>query len=190
MPVAGVTTRSPEGPRDSDRCADDGSLITAAGVLSGSTVVLATWWLPAALASGLVALTTAVGGVRLARGTQLVTAPGARLPLVRDLDDPVALGVHRAAGQAVPAFIARDVTERLHEALRRDRFVLIVGESTGWDIIRLATRVDLGRSWSGDELSRAREHVSDPRIADALAHAADFGVAEYLAARGGDRLRR
>jgi len=258
-------------------------LVTAAGVFSGGTVALATWWLPAALASGLAATTTAVAGVWLARGTQLVAVPGVRIPLVRDLDDPVALGVHRAAGRSVPVFIARDVTEGLHEVLRRDRFVLIVGESTagktrlayetvrallpnhrlvepasrasaqdavslavslsksvvwlddlerflgtggltaagmrdvlagpdrfvlatlraeeyarfsgprgvgepaqevlraGWDIIRLATRVDLGRSWSGDELSRAREHVSDPRIADALAHAADFGVAEYVA---------
>src|SRR6266496_2441015 len=105
-------------------------LVTAAGVFSGGTVALATWWLPAALASGLAATTTAVAGVWLARGTQLVAVPGVRVPLVRDLDDPVALGVHRAAGRSAPVFIARDVTERLHEVLRRDRFVPIVGEST------------------------------------------------------------
>lgn len=62
-----------------------------------------------------------------------------------------------------------------------------VGELTqearraGWDIIRLATRVNLDRTWSADELSRAHEHQSDVRIADALAHADDFGIAEYLA---------
>lgn len=260
------------------------SLVTAAGVLSGGTVVLAAWWLPAALASGLAALTAAVTGVWLARGTQLVaTAPAARPPLVRRLTDPVALGVHPAGGSAAPPYIPRDVTDELHAALRRDRFVLVVGESTagktraayeavrallpghrlvepasradaadavaraaaeprsvlwlddlerflgtggltaagvrevlagpgrfvvatlraeeharfsgprgvgepaqevlraGWDVIRLATRVDLPRRWSADELARAGEHAADPRVADAVGHAADFGVAEYLA---------
>ncbi|ANZ42372.1 hypothetical protein BBK82_47120 [Lentzea guizhouensis] len=53
----------------------------------------------------------------------------------------------------------------------------------GWDVLRLATRVDLERSWSWHELSRAREAgANDPRITEALAQADQFGISEYLAA--------
>lgn len=217
-----------------------------------------------------------------------------RLPLVRELDDPVRLGVHPAATvdgvPRVPVFVRRDVMDRLTALISRDRFVLLVGESTagksraayeavralypnhrlvepsgrdgaaaavqavnecsravlwlddierflgesgltgagvssilgakggrriivatmrseeysyfcggpatvvdpvrsremirqGWDVLRLATRVDLDRSWSRHEVSRAEEEGSrDPRIREALARASQFGIAEYLAA--------
>jgi eukaryotic-like serine/threonine-protein kinase len=75
----------------------------------------------------------------------LVVADNDRLPLVRELNDPIALGVHPVAaagtvgqtgGQTgggslaqVPPFVARDVMEPLDAALRGGGFVLLVGES-------------------------------------------------------------
>ncbi len=70
----------------------------------------------------------------------LVLADG-RLPKVRDITDPVMLGVHQAAastivardGQAVsgpPAYVPRDVDAELREHLTRAGFVLLVGDST------------------------------------------------------------
>ena len=60
-----------------------------------------------------------------------------RLPMVRQLYDPIAIGVHPAeaikidrAINRVPPYIARDVEPDLHAALRRSDFVLVVGEST------------------------------------------------------------
>jgi hypothetical protein len=60
-----------------------------------------------------------------------------------------------------------------------------VGRETlrqGWDVLRLATQLDLPRHWSWDELARAEQQSHDPRVADAVRHAEEFGVAEYLAA--------
>jgi hypothetical protein len=58
-------------------------------------------------------------------------------PLVRDVSDAVAVGVHPAAalevaGEAdrVPPYITRDFEPELHAALRRNGFTLLVGEST------------------------------------------------------------
>lgn len=51
----------------------------------------------------------------------------------------------------------------------------------GWDVLRLATRLNLSRLWSPAELARAEEHRGDPRINEALSHAERFGVAEYVA---------
>ncbi|WP_409491009.1 hypothetical protein [Amycolatopsis sp. cmx-11-12] len=214
------------------------------------------------------------------------------LPLVRGLNDPVQLGVHPAALveslERSPGFVRRDVMERLTSAISKDRFVLLVGESTagksraayeavrelfpghrlvepsqrdaaktavdamlespravlwlddierflgaggftgagisgilstkhcvivatmrseeyayfcggssstidatrsretirqGWEVLRLATRIDLPRSWSTDEVVKARRlEPRDPRIAEALEQVDRFGVAEYLAA--------
>ncbi len=70
----------------------------------------------------------------------LVLADG-RLPKVRDITDPVMLGVHQAAastivardGQAVsgpPAYVPRDVDAELREHLTGAGFVLLVGDST------------------------------------------------------------
>ena len=52
----------------------------------------------------------------------------------------------------------------------------------GRDVLRLAHEIRLERRWTQPELSRAREFSADPRIAEALEHAARFGVAEYIAA--------
>lgn len=53
----------------------------------------------------------------------------------------------------------------------------------GWDVLRLATRIDLPRSWSANEILATRQfEPSDPRVAAAIEHVDQFGVAEYLAA--------
>jgi hypothetical protein len=52
----------------------------------------------------------------------------------------------------------------------------------GWEVLRLATRLTLPRTWSPDELERATHHCEDPSIREALKHSDRFGVAEYLAA--------
>ncbi|MFD9006588.1 hypothetical protein ACFV0T_37550 [Streptomyces sp. NPDC059582] len=216
-----------------------------------------------------------------------------RLPAIRDLDDPVRLGVHpaveRDARRGVPpAFIVRDFDAQLVQALHRDRFVLLVGESTagksraayeliraelpqcqlvvpvrreatrsaveamvakqhrvlwlddlerflgtgglsaaavravldashgsGWivatmrseeystftggtlpgadgaardaqrqglDALRMAVRIDVPRRWSREEIAEARTRIDDARLVDAVRHADEYGVAEYLAA--------
>ena len=63
------------------------------------------------------------------------------------------------------------------------------GEETGWqsrnqasEVLEQAQRIQLLRMFSPLEKERARANTWDPRIADALAHADDYGVAEYLAA--------
>lgn len=125
-------------------------LVLVGAALSGVTILMGKMWLPAALAAGLAAAVAIVAGTWTSRGTSALTErdklhhglPGmilligrGRLPRVRELHDPVALGVHPAARRGgsdtrTPAFISRDVTEQLCEAVRRDRFVLLVGEST------------------------------------------------------------
>jgi hypothetical protein len=57
--------------------------------------------------------------------------------MVRDLSDPIAIGVHPAeaieiagAIDRLPPYITRDREPDLHAALRRGDFVLLVGEST------------------------------------------------------------
>jgi hypothetical protein len=282
--------------------------IGAAVVLAGMSVVVGRLWLPGALASGVGAAIVVVTGVWVSRGTsslatrddQRRAVPGrvylnrhGRLPLVQEFDDPVVLGVHPAAGPGrtgmsrCPPLIARDFGPSLPEILRRDRFVLLVGESTagksraayelisaelagyrlvqpcgrdavleaariaadtpravlwlddlerflgsggltgasvqtvlnaggsaryivatmrseeyakfsgrapglesmsrdvlrqGWDVLRLAARVEVPRMWSAAEITRARLVQDDLRLAEAVRHAGEFGVAEYLAA--------
>ena len=67
--------------------------------------------------------------------------PNKRLPAVRDIRDPVTLGVHRAAapvatapdGPAMtdaPAYIPRDIDGELRERLVAGGFVLLAGDST------------------------------------------------------------
>src|SRR5579862_1045075 len=125
--------------------------IGAAAVLASMSVVVGRLWLPDALASGIGAAIVVVTGVWISRGTsslatrddQRRAVPGrvylnrhGRLPLVHEFDDPVVLGVHPAAGPGTtgtsrcPPLVARDFGPGLPEILRRDRFVLLVGEST------------------------------------------------------------
>ncbi|MFJ6507322.1 MULTISPECIES: tetratricopeptide repeat protein [unclassified Streptomyces] len=66
-----------------------------------------------------------------------IHSPGGLFPLVRDLHDPVAVGVHPAESveqngsvDRVPTYVSRDIEPHLHAALRRGGFVLLVGEST------------------------------------------------------------
>lgn len=124
--------------------------VGVAAALAAVASVL-TRWVPGALVSGAGAVVAVTGGAWAARGTSILQArddrqrglgsavwlaDGSRLPLVRDLGDAVALGVHPAASlkamprDRCPAFVPRDISAQLRQALRRDRFVLLVGEST------------------------------------------------------------
>ena len=55
-------------------------------------------------------------------------------------------------------------------------------------MLEQATQVELARRFSPGELGRAAQRRHDPRIAEALAHAGEYGLAEYVAA--GPRLWR
>jgi tetratricopeptide (TPR) repeat protein len=56
-----------------------------------------------------------------------------KLPLVRDLSNPVGLGVHRVPPgriqQSLPPYVARDIDGTLREAIGRSGFVLLVGDA-------------------------------------------------------------
>ena len=228
--------------------------------------------------------------------------PDGRMPEVRDIADPVRLGVHRAAPAAVPteapggwdgavehvpAYVPRDVDSRLRERLAAGGFVLLVGDSTAgktraafeamaatlpkhvlvcpsgreavsvaitqaaqtrrcvlWlddlerflgsggltaaqlgrliigaghhrvilatlraaeearladaaadtddgardalrdtrQVLDQATTIRMARMFSAQELERARARDWDPRVAEALGHSREYGIAEYLAA--------
>jgi tetratricopeptide (TPR) repeat protein len=284
-----------------------GWVFVAAAILATVAGVLARVWLPGAFASGAGAVVALAAGAWAARGTSALQAGdeqrralargvwltrSGRLPLVRELHDPVMLGVHPAAAGSRrdrnPVFVPRDVSGQLARMLRRDRFVLLVGESTagksragyelirselpgyrvvqpsrrdtaaaaaglaaktrrsvlwlddlerflgsggltgaavrlvldaaggerfivatmraeehakfsgrigvgaegvgrevlreGWDVLRLAARVGVPRMWSAGEIARASRRQDDQRVAEAVRHAGEFGVAEYLAA--------
>jgi hypothetical protein len=122
--------------------------VGAAALLTGSCVVLARWWLPGAVASGAGAAATVIAGVWAALGTAVsqerdggrravawqVRLDGkGKLPLVRDVGDPVSIGVHPSApagpGDRSPVFVVRDAMADVRESLLRDRFVLVAGES-------------------------------------------------------------
>jgi hypothetical protein len=97
------------------------------GNLATNTVRLAD---PLAVASwvavGLLVITSIVVEVRRTRSDDLQVAR------VRKLDDPVRMGVHKAApgGSRVPPFVIRDRMSELEQALRTGGFVLVVGDST------------------------------------------------------------
>lgn len=124
--------------------------VAAAAALSGSCIVLTQWWFPGAVASGACAAAAVIAVAWTACGTALTQERAGRrqaaeskvrlthrgkLPLVRDIADPVSVGVHPAvpallgpAGQAA-AFVTRDFMAELCEALLSGQFVLLVGES-------------------------------------------------------------
>jgi eukaryotic-like serine/threonine-protein kinase len=52
----------------------------------------------------------------------------------------------------------------------------------GWDVLRLATRIEMQRIWSPREIAAARQMTADYRLAEAVRHSAEYGIAEYLAA--------
>jgi tetratricopeptide (TPR) repeat protein len=228
--------------------------------------------------------------------------PDGQMPQVRDITDPVRLGVHKAAPAAipaealgggdraaehVPAYVPRDVDDGLRERLAAGGFVLLVGDSTAgktraafeamaatlpkhvlvcpssreavsvavtqaaqarrcvlWlddlerflgsggltaaqlgrliigaghhrvilatlraveearladavadaddgardalrdtrQVLDQATTIRMARMFSPKELDRARARDWDPRVAEALGHSREYGIAEYLAA--------
>ncbi|MFJ9714288.1 hypothetical protein [Streptomyces sp. NPDC101234] len=109
--------------------------------------------LPGVVGGAMVAVAATVGAALTQRGQRLVEE-GARwrgdsddgllrdrrdrLLRVRDMDDLLSIGVHPAApegdahavGSRVPPFVRRDRSAEIEDALRTERFVLVVGEST------------------------------------------------------------
>src|SRR5436305_5254717 len=124
-------------------------VIAAVGAAAVSTVAKS---LPAFIASVAAAVAGAVAAVLSSRGTaalaeerqrlrhtqrDLLTDSRNRLPRVRDVNDLVLIGVHRAveprAGTSdsrMPAFVRRDQTSEMEDAVRHGGFVLVVGDST------------------------------------------------------------
>jgi len=285
-------------------------LVVAAAVV-GAVVSAAAKALPATMSAIAVAVVGAVVAVLSGRGTAVlaeqvqqsrqagrdlfVDARG-RLPRVCDIGDPVTVGVHPAAAlpsraatsSRPPAFVRRDRSVEMDDAVRHGGFILVVGESTagksraafeavrtcladylfirpadracvpaalaasqrvrrcvvwlddieqylgspgltphllsrllgdgkrqvvvvatmraqerarysarhrpgadagvadvlraGREVLEAAVEIRLDRRWTRAELSRAQAFGADERMAAALQHADQFGVAEYLAA--------
>lgn len=125
---------------------------TLAGI-AGLTGVIAAIWMPPEQAAAVAAAAAAVTALpvtrvsaridTIARQRELIAASlyavsaSGRLPRVRNLNDPIALGVHAAEPVAkngvedrVAPFIRRDREADVHAAVASGGFVLIVGEST------------------------------------------------------------
>jgi eukaryotic-like serine/threonine-protein kinase len=147
--------------------------IAVAVALASASAALARLWLPGALASGAGAGLSVLAGVWSARGAAALQARDSqqralsddvwhvradRLPLVRDLRDPIALGVHPAAtfgaslSDRLPPFVTRQFSSQLGQVLKQDRFVLLVGESTA------------GKSRAAYEMMRAE--LQDYRVVE------------------------
>src|SRR3984957_16390183 len=83
----------------------------------------------------------------------------------------VILATLRAAEEARLADAAADADDGARDALRDTRQVL-----------DQATTIRMARMFSPQELERARARDWDPRVAEALGHSREYGIAEYLAA--------
>jgi hypothetical protein len=120
-------------------------LLVGVTVLGAVVGVLAGFLLGDRIAGAVTGVVLAVLGVYGARGRALVDRGaevrtalpdqvlGGRPHRVRELTDPVLLGAHPAArheSSQVPAYVVRDVDDRVDEALRAGGFVLLSGEST------------------------------------------------------------
>jgi tetratricopeptide (TPR) repeat protein len=125
-------------------------LVGVSVVVAGGSAGLSAGWLPGAWAALVGAVGASIGGVWSTRGLarrdlavaasaqvpQLLTVDRrGRLPLVAHYQDPLALGVHRAASggtipEGLPVFVPRDISADLQAALVPGQFVLLVGEST------------------------------------------------------------
>jgi len=93
----------------------------------------------------------------LANRDKLLRDPRGRLPRVRDVENPVTVGVHPAESlddvdevrRQLPPFVRRDRSDALESAVRRHAFVLVVGESTAgksraaFEAVRVALPDDL-----------------------------------------------
>jgi eukaryotic-like serine/threonine-protein kinase len=114
-----------------------GSVSAVAGVLASSLPTLAGSVLVAAI-GGLAGALSVRAERSIERGSPVgaVSPAGAgRVQRVRELANPLAVGVHPALSptsgeDAVPPFVLRDRSLDVVEALRVSRFVLVVGEST------------------------------------------------------------
>jgi tetratricopeptide (TPR) repeat protein len=115
----------------------------AAALLAGTPAILAAVWVRnpwilagAASAAAVIAVFGAVRHLRHQRRDEqelrvedgFLVVPGGRLPSVRDITDPVALGVHPAESGA-PAYVPRDIDSELREGLAAGEFVMLVGDS-------------------------------------------------------------
>jgi hypothetical protein len=98
-------------------------------------------WFKVVVSAG-AALTAYVGGLLKSRGNDaleqrrdrdVLYLRGRKAPLVRDVNDPVSIGVHSAPRLSglgrVPSHVPRDVTPQLHEALTASGFVLVTGDA-------------------------------------------------------------
>lgn len=171
-------------------------LMTAATAAAAIGLVAAAW-VPGARAAILGAAvtavaTTAVLGVQaqwrrrsdvinsLPVALEIASSRGG-FPLVRDVSDAVAAGVHPAAvlevvGEAdrVPPYITRDFEPELHAALRRDGFTLLAGESTAGKTRAAFEAMRLLRSGCRFVAPSSREAL--PGLLPSLDEAGDYVV--------------
>ncbi|MFG2440543.1 tetratricopeptide repeat protein [Streptomyces sp. NPDC048508] len=121
--------------------------------IAGLAGVIAAIWMPPERAAAVAAAAAAITALPVTRVSaridtttrqrELILASlyavdaAGRLPRVRDLNDPIALGVHAAqpvvrdgVTDRVAPFIRRDQEADIHAAVTSGGFVLIVGEST------------------------------------------------------------
>jgi hypothetical protein len=106
------------------------------------------------------------------------------------------LGSGGLTGAAVRQILSARGTERFIVAtMRSEEYAGFSGRAStglaaagrdvmrqGRDVLRLAACVQVPRRWSPADVARARQRSDDPRLAEAVIHAAEYGVAEYLAA--------
>ena len=115
-------------------------LLTAAAAVS-AIVGLIAQSLPVLTGSLLVGAIGGLAGIAMVHAQRAIdrgdAAPGMarRLQRVRDLRDPVSVGIHPALPpvadeQVIPPFVPRDQSAVLEDLLGVSRFVLVVGEST------------------------------------------------------------
>lgn len=112
------------------------------GLVVVAAAPLAEQWLPVAIGAVVVALGSVLFDLlwqrmREERGRQPDAGAQVLVARVRDLDDPLDLGVDPAPalvvnGRAgtVPPYVERDVTQQFRERLRDSGFVLLTGDST------------------------------------------------------------
>jgi tetratricopeptide (TPR) repeat protein len=160
--------------------------LAAGGFMGLGGAVIVSHWLPARWAApvggSMVALSTAAAGWakqwldqqrdlrRILPGSVILHGRASRFPRVRDVADPVLIGVHPAEASTgdtqqsrtdgLPRYIPREVDPALREAIHSGGLVVVVGESTA------------GKSRAAFEAIRARapDHLlAVPSSREALA---------------------